>query len=77
MGMMKEYDAIKRIRSSKNNISDKKIYLAATSQKAGTEEYRGVYSAGLKLWAAVDCLVNYHNYQVVYEVAKQKSKKES
>jgi len=72
MAKMQEYEALQTIRRSKNNVTDKKIYLAATTQKSGDEEYRGVHSAGLKMWSAVDCLVNYFGYQIVYEVAKKK-----
>lgn len=70
---MYEQDALTSIRRSKNNISGKKIYLAAKAQKSGDEEYRGVYSAGLKLWRNVDFLVNYCGYQIIYEVSGKKN----
>lgn len=76
MAKMNEHDAMQRIRNSKNSISGKKIYLAATAEKSGTEEYRGVYSAGLKVWSAVDFLVNHCSYQIVYEVAGKKQHNE-
>lgn len=76
MAKMNEHDAMQRIRNSKNSISGKKIYLAATAEKSGTEEYRGVYSAGLKVWSAVDFLVNHCNYQIIYEVAGKKQHNE-
>lgn len=75
MAKMYEQDALQRIRNSKNSISGKKIYLAATNEKTGIEEYRGVYSAGLKVWSAVDFLVNHCNYQLIYEVAGKKQNK--
>jgi len=74
MARLNERDALQRINKSKNSISGKKIYLAATAEKSGDEEYRGVYSAGLKMWSAVDFLVNYCKYQIVYEMAGNKKK---
>lgn len=72
--VMYEQDALQTIRNTKNQISGKKIYLKAISEYSGTpNEYRGVTSAGLGVWKAVDFLVNHCGYSIVYEVSGKKA----
>jgi len=66
-------EALQVVRNSNNGISGKKIYLKAQAERSGDEEYRGVTSAGLKVWGAVDYLRNYCGYNIVYEVAGKKN----
>jgi hypothetical protein len=70
-----DQDAIKIARQHGNNIENKNIYLKAKRmERAAASDMPGVTSAGLKMWSAIDYLVNYKGYTIVYEVPKEEKK---
>ena len=68
-----ERDCVRQVSQNGNTVSAKKIYLKAKRLVEG--DIPGVTSAGLVLWSAIDFLVNYKGYMIVYEVPGDKKNK--
>lgn len=65
-----ESQAVRTVRSNGNTIGDRKIYLRANRLEGADNP--AVTSAGLKMWSAIDYLLAYHKYSIIYEVAGEK-----